>query len=204
MTSLSAQTIPLPGDGQVCAMIATDIAGFSSPRRDDETRRYMREQLYKILRESLEASGIPWDACRHEDQGDGILAVLPPSISADSMIDPFPTHLRARIRRHNHVSSEAGKMQLRAAMHVGPVDIDAHGLVSTDVTYLFRMLDARPLRKALDASSAELVVAISEWVHENMVLRHPTLADPALFTPLRARVKRTSVRGWLYVPGKDQ
>jgi len=204
MTSLSVQTVPLPGDGQVCAMLATDIAGFSLPSRDDETRRHMREQLYKILGESLEASGIPWGACRHEDQGDGVLVVIPPCISASSMIDPFPAHLRAGIRRHNHVSSEAGKMQLRAAMHVGPVDIDDHGLVSTDVTYLFRMLDARPLRKALDAPGTELAVAVSRWVHENIVLRHPSLADPTRFTPLRARVKRTSVRGWLYVPGKDQ
>jgi hypothetical protein len=37
-----------------------------------------------------------------------------------------------------------------------------------------------------------------------MVLRQPSLADPAQFTPFRAGVKRTSIRGWLYVPGKDQ
>jgi len=195
---------PVPADGQVHAMLATDIAGYSSASRDHETRLHMHNALYTMLGDALTAAGIPWDACYHEDRGDGALVLIPPEVPAVGIIDPFPVRLRALIRRYNHVSSEAARMQMRAAVHVGPVYSDAHGLVSDDITYLFRMLETRRLRRALADSSAELAMAVSRYVHETMVLRHPSLADPAQFTPLRGRVKRASINGWLYVPGSDQ
>ncbi len=94
-------------------------------------------------------------------------------------------------------------MQLRAAVHIGPVDRDDHGLVGDDVNLLFRMLDARPLRRALADSGAELALVTSRYVHDSLVVQHPSLVDPALFRPLNARVKRTRIRAWLYVPGQQ-
>ena len=197
-------SVQLRAEGQFHAMLATDIAGYSSPRRDDEIRLHMHKAMYEMLGDALTGSGIPWDACYHEDRGDGALVLVPPDIAAAGLIDPFPVRLRALIRHYNHVSCDAARMQLRATVHAGPVYSDAHGLVSDDIIYLFRMLEARRLRRALADSGAELAMAVSGYFHERMVLRQPSLADPAQFTPFRAGVKRTSIRGWLYVPGKDQ
>src|SRR5271165_6689298 len=102
MTSVSLQA-----NGQVCAMLATDIAGFSSPRRDDEIRLHMHKALYELLQDALTGAGIPWAECYHEDRGDGVLVLLPPNIPAGALIDPFPVRLRTLIRRYNRVSSEA-------------------------------------------------------------------------------------------------
>jgi hypothetical protein len=204
MTRAPGRGTPLRASGQVCAMMATDIADFSSPLRDDEIRLHLRKALYEMLTDALTGSGIPWQACHHEDRGDGVLVIIPPGIPAGGLIDPFASRLRILIRRHNRMSCEQARMQLRAAVHVGPVYSDAHGVAGADIITLFRLLDARPLRKALEDTSAELALAVSGYVHDNMVLRHPSLADPAQFTPLKDRVKRTTIRGWLYVPGTEK
>jgi hypothetical protein len=183
-------------------MLAVDVADFTLARRDAEIRLYIRKSLYEILQEAFEGSGLPWADCHQEDRGDGVLVVVPSHISGHGLIDPFPERLRSLIRRHNRVSCEAARMQLRAAVNVGPVDRDEHGLVGDDLNLLFRMLDARPLRRALAESGAELALAVSRYVHDNLVVQHPSLIDPASFRPLNTRVKRTGVHAWMYVPGQ--
>jgi hypothetical protein len=201
--------IDLPGvpaaqraNGQVCAMFAVDIARFTRSDRDSEIRLYLRRSLYQILEDAFEGSGLPWASCHREDRGDGVLVIVPPRVAGYAIIDPLPERLRGLIRRHNRVTREPAQMQLRAAANIGPVHHDAHGLVGDEINLLFRMLDARPLQRALADSGAELALAVSRYVHDNLVVQHPSLVDPALFRPLRARVKRTRVNAWMYVPGQ--
>jgi hypothetical protein len=191
-----------PASGQVCAMFAVDIAGFTRADRNSEIWLYLRRSLYQILEEAFQGSGLPWAGCHHEDRGDGTVIVLPPHIPGYAIIDPLPERLRGLIRRHNRVSHESAQMQLRAAANIGPVDRDEHGLVGDDLNLLFRMLDARPLRRALADSGAELALVVSRYVHDNLVVQHPSLVDPALFRPLETRVKRTRLHAWIYVPGQ--
>ena len=60
MSRLSARTPVPPPDGQVCALLAVDIAGFTRPDRDDDIRGYLHEELYGLLQKALDDSGIPW------------------------------------------------------------------------------------------------------------------------------------------------
>jgi hypothetical protein len=192
-----------PASGQVCPMFAVDIAGFTRADRNSEIRLYLRRSLYQILQEAFQGSGLPWAECHHEDRGDGVLIIVPPHIPGYGLIDPLPERLRGLIRRHNRLSHESAQMQLRAAATIGPVDRDDHGLVGDDLNQLFRMLDARPLRRALTDSGAELALVISRYVHDNLVIQHPSLVNPALFRPLNTRVKRTRIHAWIYVPGQQ-
>jgi len=184
-------------------MFAVDIAGFTRAGRDSEIWLYLRRSLYQILQDAFQGSGLPWAECHHEDRGDGVLIVVPPHIPGYGIIDPLPERLRGLIRRHNRVSREPAQMQLRAAANIGLVDRDDHGLVGDDLNLLFRMLDARPLRRALTDSGAELALVISRYVHDSLVVQHPSLVDPALFRPLETRVKRTRIHAWIYVPGQQ-
>ena len=102
-----------PADGQVCALFAVDIAGFTSPHRDDDIRLYLHEELYQVLHKAFDGSGIPWADCFCEDRGDGVLIVVPPGIPCKGLIDPLPERLRGLIWRHNHVTREAAGIQLR-------------------------------------------------------------------------------------------
>ena len=128
-------------------MFAVDIAGFTRPDRDDDIRLFLHEELYRVLEQAFDGSGIPWNGCFREDRGDGALVVIPPGITAKAVIDPLPERLRSLIRRHNHVSCDAARIQLRVAAHLGPVDHDGHGFIGSDINFLFRLLDARPLKR---------------------------------------------------------
>lgn len=196
-----ARTPVLPTDGQMCAVLAVDIAGFTRPDRDDDIRRYLHEKLYDYLQTAFDSSGVPWQGCFNEDRGDGALIVVPPGISFKGLIHPLPERLRGLIRRHNHVSRESAAIQLRAAAHIGPVEYDGHGFVGTDVNFAFRMLEARPVKGMLAASGAELCLAVSDYVYRSLVCRYPSLVYPDTFRTVRFRAKNTRARAWTYLPG---
>ena len=197
----SARTPALPAGGQICAVFAVDIVGFTRPDRDDDIRLYLHERLYQFLQKAFDDSGVPWDGCFCEDRGDGALIVVPPDIPVKGIIDPLPDRLRSLIRRHNHVSRDAAGIQLRAAAHIGPVDHDGYGFVGSDVNFVFRMLEARLLRRMLADSGAELALAVSDFVYHSLVCRYPSLVPPDTFRTFRFQVKNTRARAWSYLPG---
>jgi class 3 adenylate cyclase len=199
---LSLARMPLlPTDGQMCAVFVVDIVGFTRPDRDDDIRRYLHEKLYEYLQIAFDSSSIPWHDCFSEDRGDGALIVVPPGISFKGLIHPLPEKLRSHIRRHNHVSRESAFIQLRAAAHVGPVEYDSHGFVGTDVNFAFRMLEARPVKRMLAASGAELCLAVSDFVYRSLVCRYPSLVHPDTFRSVRFQAKNNRARAWTYLPG---
>jgi class 3 adenylate cyclase len=199
---LSLAKMPvLPTDGQMCAVFAVDIVGFTRPDRDDEIRRYLHEKLYEYLQIAFDRSGILWQDCFSEDRGDGALIVVPPGISFKGLIHPLPERLRSLIRRHNHVSCESAAIQLRAVAHIGPVEYDGHGFVGTDVNFAFRMLEARSVKRILADSGAELCLAVSDYVYRSLVCRYPSLVHPETFQSVRFQAKDTRGRAWTYLPG---
>jgi hypothetical protein len=60
VSRLAARTPTPPTDGQLCTLFAVDIAGFTSPGRDDEIRLYLHAELYEVLEKAFDGSGIPW------------------------------------------------------------------------------------------------------------------------------------------------
>jgi len=198
--SFPPRTPAPPADGQICAVLAVDIAGFNRPERDDVIRRYLHEQLHTMVRMACDDSGVPSASCCYEDRGDGIFAVIPPTISVKGLIDPFPEKLRGLIRRHNHICCDAARIQLRAAVHIGPVDHDGYGFIGTDVNHLFRILEARPLKRQLTDSGAELTMAVSDYVYQNLIRRYPSLAYPDAFRAFRFQTKETRGKAWTYLP----
>jgi len=191
-----------PTDGQVCVLFAVDIARFTGPDRDDDIRLYLHGELYAILEKSFDQAGIPWAHCFHEDRGDGALVVVPPGIACKSIIDPLPERLRMLIRRHNHIARDAARIQLSAAIHIGPVDHDGNGFIGSDINLLFRMLQAQLLKRALASPDAELVLVISDYVYHNIVCRYPTLISPESFRPVRFHIKHTRACAWIYSLGR--
>ncbi len=191
----------VPPNGQLCGLFAVDIAGFNSSRRDDDIQMYVHESLYDMLQAAFDRSEVPWSGCAHEDRGDGVLVVIPPMIPITGLVDPIPQRLRSLIRRHNRVSCEAARIQLRIATHVGPVHHDGHGFVGHAVTLLYRLLDTRSLKRMLAQSGADVAFIASGYIYENVIRRRPSLVDPALFQSLPVRVKETRTRAWAYLLG---
>ena len=188
-------------EGHLCGLFAVDIAEFNGLRRDDDIQIYVHKSLYEMLQAAFDRSDVPWFSCAHEDRGDGVLVIVPPMIPVAGLVDPIPERLRRLIRRHNRVSCEAARIQLRVAAHIGPVHNDGHGFVGRDVNLLCRLLDARSLKRTLAQSGAEVAFITSGYVYENVIRRYPSLVDPALFQPLSVRVKETRTHAWAYVLG---
>jgi hypothetical protein len=183
--------------GSICGLFAADIAGFTNPRRDENVQLYLRERLYHILERAFSGAGLPWQACYHEDRGDGALIVVPPEIDADALADPLPERLCGLIRVHNRVSSEEARIQLRAAAHIGKVFLDDHGLAGDATIHLCRLLDASRLKHLLTASGSELAFIASDYLYDTVIRRHPTLVDPAAFQPVTVDLNSTKATGWV-------
>lgn len=190
---------PLALDGQLCGLFAVDIVGFNGWRRDDDIQMYVHKSLYEMLQAAFDRSDVPWSDCGHEDRGDGALVVVPPTIAVAGLV-AVPDRLRGLVRRHNHVSSEAAHVQLRVALHFGSVHHDGHGFVGRDVSLLFRLLDARALRRMLSESGAEVAFIASGTMYENVIRRRPSLVDLDLFQRLSVCVKETRTRAWACAP----
>lgn len=187
--------------GRICALFAVDVADFCRPGRNDEVLIYVHTALHQILRYAFEGAGMPWQACVHEDRGDGVLVVVPPTLPAASLIDPLPERLLRLLRRHNRLSCDAAAIQLRAALHIGMVYRDGHGFVGDAVNQLFRLLDAPSLKHALSEFGSELAFITSDYVYRTLIHGQPALADPELFTPLQVQLKESRSVGWVRLSG---
>ena len=157
--------------------------------------------MYGILETAFDECRMPWKLCIHEDRGDGPLVVVPAEISALPLISCLPERLHDFIRQHNRDAREPARIQLRVAVHMGPVRHDGEGFVGSDFDYLFRMLDVRPFKQKLADSGAELALITSSYVYQTVIVRRPSLANPAAFTEVNARVKQTPVHAWMSLPG---
>jgi len=180
-----------------CAMLAVDIASFGS--RDPGTQRHLRGSLYRIVEDACGAAGLPWPICHHEDRGDGILLIAPPDVSAE-LLDPAAAHLRAGLRRHNDLTSNTAKIQLRMAIHAGYIRGDRDGFSGRDLIHLFRLIDAPQFKTHLAVSRAEFVLITSDYLY-NEVLRHGTgLLEPATYQHITVTIKETHAPAWVWRP----
>jgi CRP-like cAMP-binding protein/tetratricopeptide (TPR) repeat protein len=184
-----------------CAIVFTDVAGFSDPLRNDSDRDVVRASLYEILRAAFEASGLPWAGCYREDRGDGAVIVVPPAVSTLRVVDPLAAELADRLRQYNRRSSEVVRIQLRVALHVGPVGKDPEGLTGQAVITTARILDAPVVKARMAAEQADLTFAVSDYVYEHVVRSCDGRVDPALFEHMECQVKESHVSAWVRLAG---
>jgi CRP-like cAMP-binding protein/tetratricopeptide (TPR) repeat protein len=198
----AARWLGAPGEPLNCSILLTDVAGFGNPRRNDSDREAVRKALYEIVRSSLEAAGVPWPDCYHEDRGDGMIIVVPPTFSTLRVVDPLIPELAVRLRQYNRRASEVVLIQLRAALHVGPVGKDAEGLTGQAVIGTARILDAPVVRDALADSRADLVFAVSDYVYDHVVRHGAGQVDAGAFEHVECQVKETRVSAWIHLAGR--
>jgi CRP-like cAMP-binding protein/tetratricopeptide (TPR) repeat protein len=185
-----------------CSIVFTDVAGFSDPVRNDGDRDVVRAAMYEILRSCFDAARVPWAACYHEDRGDGAVIVVPPTISTHRLVDPLLAELADRLRQYNRRASEVVRIQLRVALHVGPVGRDAEGLTGQAVIAAARIVDAPVIKARLAAEQADLIFAASDYVYDHVVRNCVGRVDPAAFEHLEAEVKEMRVSVWAHLTGR--
>lgn len=190
--------LPDPIHGSI---LAVDVERFSDSRRDDGVQTRIRLALYELLRASFSAASVPWDACTHEDRGDGAIVVVPAGLAKVLLLDPLLDWLAAALDEHNRQADLVEHFRLRAALHSGEVLPDQHGLAGEAIILACRLLDAAPLRAALRHSTTDLALIVSDRIYRDIVRPAYRNIDPAQYHPVEVAVKKTRAQAWIHIPG---
>ncbi|KAB2339997.1 cyclic nucleotide-binding domain-containing protein [Actinomadura rudentiformis] len=185
--------------GQNCSIFFTDIASFNDPGRTDEDRRIVKRVMYEVLRDAFAESGVQWTGCHHEDRGDGALLVVPPTVPTTRLVDPLVSKLAVRLRSHNRRAGDVVQLQLRAALHVGPVTSEEEGVSGEAVSQAARLLDAPILKSELARTGADLGFVVSHFVYDSVVKHAPGSVDPLAYRRIKVRVKEAKTKAWIYL-----
>ncbi|MCC8244981.1 hypothetical protein [Saccharothrix luteola] len=180
-------------------MVIVDVQGFCAPDRTLPHQLGTREGLYAALVEALAAAGVPWDACYHEDRGDGVLVLVPPEYPKAPLVEVLPKALARAVRSRNDISHDAAQTRLRLTLHAGEVAFDTYGVTSTQLTTAFRLLEAAPLKEALTSSPGVVAMIVSRVVFDDVIRHSPVLAG-ATFRPVEVEVKEVRDTAWIALP----
>ncbi|OXM45225.1 hypothetical protein CFP75_32055 [Amycolatopsis alba DSM 44262] len=134
-----------------------------------------------------------------EDRGDGAFVLVPAQVPKGPLVEALPYSLADALRQHNKAHPAEEQIRLRMALHAGEVAFDDQGVTAPSINRAFRLIEARPVKKALRESPGVLVVITSEWFFDEVV-RHSGVVDPATFRQVQVAVKETSTTGWIFRP----
>jgi CRP-like cAMP-binding protein len=189
----SAESRRLLLAGENCTVLLTDVVGFGGPHRNGRDRRVVRCSALEIMRTSL---GALWDECIPEDRGDGHLIVVPPTVPTARIIERLHRELPAELRMHNHTYGEPARIQLRAAINVGPVTGDAFGMEGDTINRTARLIEAPAIKVAMASTGASLGIIASTFVYETAI-RDEELASVGEYKMVRVKVKEHNGFAWL-------
>ncbi|MFD1047614.1 hypothetical protein ACFQ1S_19775, partial [Kibdelosporangium lantanae] len=171
-------------------ILVVDVVGFSMPARTNTHQANIRRALYLLLAQALSSIGVRWDDCEHEDRGDGVLVIVPPTVSKSLFVN-LPGELASVLRTHNAEHPAEEQIRLRMALHAGEIQYDAHGVIGRAVILAFRLLDADVLRTA---TVDVLGVIVSSWFYEEVIWH--SQADA--YRKVDVQVKETHVTAWIW------
>ncbi|MGD0555610.1 MAG: cyclic nucleotide-binding domain-containing protein [Streptosporangiaceae bacterium] len=183
--------------GQNCTIFFADVASFGSRGRIDPDRRAIRDALYAMLRDAFDSSGVGWCDCHHEDRGDGVLVIVPPGTPTSLLVDPLTGRLAGSLAAYNKHADGSARMQLRVALHVGPVVSDAEGVSGESIIQAARILEAPVLKRELAATGADLGVITSSFVYDTVIKHLPSCQRSGTYRRVRLRVKESALTAWM-------
>lgn len=175
------------------SIVVFDVAGFG--RLDNRAQLRARETLRSVVRRAFRAAGVRWWRLVVADRGDGLILVVPASVSKVDLLDPLVPRLVAEL------AARPERVRLRMAVHAGDLDRDSYGWTGTDLVTACRLVDSPALYQGLrDRPDADLVVIVSEAVHR-AVVRHGYRGLRAVdFQPVRVVRKEVDEPAWVHVP----
>jgi hypothetical protein len=180
------------------SMLAVDVEG--STRRTDPSKAQMRRSMYELLQQALYEGGVT-DSYRDAllDRGDGVMVLVRPidEVPKTVLLDTVIPTLGALLAEHN-ARHPAQRFRLRAVVHAGEVTFDDNGCFGEALDVAFRLLEAEPVKRALSATEAPMVLVVSDDVYRAVVRHGYEGIDPSAFTRLAMPHGSDLVRsGWI-------
>ncbi|MFF8599412.1 hypothetical protein ACF065_26610 [Streptomyces sp. NPDC015232] len=183
-------------------VLAVDARGYG--RAGAPLQRQFQAAIPLVLGRAAEASGLDRDQWLRQVAGDSEFAVLPRNASEPALVDRFMRALEAELREFNSTRLREAWLELRAAVHFGPVSRGDNGFVGDAPVEVGRILDSAPLRAALAAvPGACLAVGVSPTVFNDVVRQAYTTLRVSEFREVRVRAKEHDGPAWVWLPGHD-
>jgi class 3 adenylate cyclase len=173
-------------------VVAVDVEGYS--KLDALDQSLVQSRLSDVLDAAARNAGLDRGLWYRQVRGDGELAVLPTDADAAWVVAHFTEQLAEALAR---LRAAGTPLRMRVAMHCGPLTAGAFGLVGDAPIVTCRLLDAKVVRDALAAAEDDLVLVISQQLHDDVVRTRFHDLDPSRFRPTRFRVKSQVYSGYL-------
>jgi class 3 adenylate cyclase len=181
-------------EGQNCTIIYTDVVGFAASTRNDVDRLIVRQATAEMTKAAF---GSYWNACSIADRGDGLLIVASPEVPTMTLLKRLITVLPTELVKHNAIHEAAARVQLRAAVEVGPVIEDEIGVSGEAIIRAARMLESPVFKQAMAERGSVLGVIASDFVYQTSIRQGGALLDPAEYAQVPVNVKESQLVAWL-------
>jgi hypothetical protein len=184
-------------------IVLVDVASFTHPDRGMPHQTAVRNGLYDALKGAFAGVGVDWDACHHEDRGDGVMILVPGEVPAISLADPLLDRVVAALREHNAIHVPEASIKLRLVLHAGQVRLDAEGASGLALNFAFRLLDAPVVKTRLRDSKGILAVVASEDFYRDVITQYPAAASDD-YQHIHAEREGFSSGAWLRLLGRPR
>ena len=180
-------------------VVCADTEGYS--KRTSDSQLAARRQLRESLHTACERIGFGFDSIPAQDSGDGTMALAPRDVGLETMVVDFVRELRMELRRRNRRLIPEERVRLRLALHFGHVRIDGTGYAGRAPIVAARLIDLPEARQALrDAPDTDLVLIVSDFVYQEVVVDRLRGLDPDDFVRIEAKTEKYEGVCWLLRP----
>jgi len=167
----------------------------------------LRNKTYELFDAALYSAGIhKRHRDRYIDRGDGLLALIhpvnqaPKALLLNRVIPALSSLLTDYNARLPHPSRLQRQLRVRVVTHAGDVRYDANGCFGEALDVAFRLLDAAPVKKALQKTADPLILVISEDIYSSVVRHGYDGVDQHAFHPLvRVQIAGKRYPGWIHI-----
>ncbi|GAA0638482.1 hypothetical protein GCM10010174_70480 [Kutzneria viridogrisea] len=132
-----------------------------------------------------------------------MLVLVPPEVPKAFLVDSLPLELAEALSEHNRSSPEGERIRLRAGLHAGEINFDEHGVSSSSINHVFRLMEAPAFKAALADSPGVLALVTSQWFYEEVVC-HSVHAAAESYRRIQVSVKETSADAWIVLPDQEE
>ena len=177
------------------SILAVDMAGYG--KLNNHGQRQARAILDKSMNAAIRTIGLSQAGLAIHHRGDGMLLVIPPTISKADLLDPLLPRLARTI--HAATAGSAGdRVRLRVAVHAGELIQDATGWFGTDLNLACRLVDAEAAYARLRASTEpDVVLIVSDVIYQGVIRHGYHGLDPADYQRVRVCAKEVDAIAWL-------
>ncbi|WP_132118330.1 hypothetical protein [Actinocrispum wychmicini] len=157
----------------------------------------MRRALDECVQAGAVALDVPQDVFEAFDRGDGLVVVMPEKVTLVDVLDTFVEAVAKALREYNVAASDAYRIDLRAAVHVGYVDRVGSKWSGTPLVHVARLVDAPEVKDILSEAGDACLALVVSYAVKQVVADGYCRVGVSGYRRVEVVVKETSCDGWL-------